>query len=161
MSLWGILLVWITFAFFNKKHITILLLGFVILVLVLLPGLFKNEIINFFFDILQNKLSINKDNLENNLIFIDFFPFSIHISKIGHFIMFFVLTLGVAIVRKGLDVKILLLLFGFAAVTEILQIFSSSRRANIVDFYVDISGILFAASIILLGYLIFKTVKAK
>jgi len=64
------------------------------------------------------------------------------------------------LVNKGLSFKVLSLLIGGAAVSEVLQYFSIARQPRIDDFIADFFGILTAALFFLL-YLLIKLYSEK
>jgi len=69
-------------------------------------------------------------------------------SSLGHFVIFFIYTLFVSIIKNRFNFKLIVFLMIFAMVTETLQLFTIDRQANIVDFSINLTGV-FIASVLL------------
>ena len=66
-----------------------------------------------------------------------------HIDKIGHFSIFFLMTIFLIVGRLKKNYALIFCIF-YAFFTEIVQIFLSYRTGSIFDFVLDVLGITFA-----------------
>lgn len=157
MLLWFLLAVWIVISYLTQKHFYLLLAAsLLVLLLILVPQEIKQLIIDSFKTLLfiddkshSLQLDINPVNLiessnkhyrQSSIIF--------NFSTLGHFFIFFLYTFLLAFIQKKLDLRIIIFLLSFAMVTEVLQLFTTDRQANIVDFSVNSAGVFIAVIII-------------
>ncbi|MCK5697809.1 MAG: VanZ family protein [Gammaproteobacteria bacterium] len=160
--LWLVLAVLCIYYLRKQKHIYLLLMASsAVLSLMLIPHELKLLIIDW----VQTALFIeNKNNIidltfnQTNTIetadthvqeknFYTFLPSTIILtwSQLGHFFIFFFYTFLVMSFQKNNLIKSISFICILAMVTEILQLFTPDRQADIVDFMVNIMGIMVAS----------------
>ncbi len=124
MGLWLLWLLWCIWPWVQQKQYWVIFsVGVVVLLLMLMPQEYKQQLIT---------------NFEGY----SWFSGEESIAAIGHFISFALLTLTVMWVKKGCSIKSIILLAMFACFTELLQFFALERTTQWHDFIVNMAGII-------------------
>jgi len=166
MFFWLAFAGWMICLFFKQKYFYYLLAGStLVLILMLVPHELKQLIIDWvkaglFLENQGNTIDLvvnhndftvqNRHSSQNNMINnASQSSIILTFSKLGHFAIFFIYTFFIVVIKKSLNLRIITFLICFAMVTETLQLFTIDRQANIMDFFINVLGIVVSIALLL------------
>ncbi len=145
ISLWIIILFGIILPVLrNKKWAHLAFIASIILFFVLVPATLRNELTFIFSDTLKTIFNISAKDSFFHYSFFKGYSYTLILSMIGHFLLFFFFSLIIIVFDKQIKIKSILAVILFAAASEIMQVFSVGRNPMLLDFYIDVGGILVA-----------------